>query len=137
MRHGEFVWNDAGVPEGELEVWIDLRRQLISVFRDGHEIGSAVVLYGIQGKDTPLGAHPILAKIKDHTSSTYDAPMPFTLRLTKDGVAVHGSKVRWGAATHGCVGVPIEFAKRLFEQAKVGDTVQIVRSVESSVRPHA
>jgi lipoprotein-anchoring transpeptidase ErfK/SrfK len=33
--------------------------------------------------------------------------------------------VRWGAATHGCVGVPTEFARRLFEAAKVGDRVDI------------
>jgi lipoprotein-anchoring transpeptidase ErfK/SrfK len=34
--------------------------------------------------------------------------------------------VRWGAATHGCIGLPLEFARRLFEQAKVGDEVVIV-----------
>jgi hypothetical protein len=36
-------------------------------------------------------------------------------------VAVHGSDVRWGRATHGCVGVPGAFARRLFAAAKEGD----------------
>jgi lipoprotein-anchoring transpeptidase ErfK/SrfK len=54
--------------------------------------------------------------------------MPYTLRLTGDGVAIHGSQVRWGAATHGCVGVPSEFARHLFAVTKVGDPVLILRS---------
>lgn len=126
MRHGEFVWNEQGIPSGPLLVRVNLQSQVISVFREGHEIGTAVILYGAEGHDTPIGTFPILTKIRDHRSSTYDAPMPFTLRLTTDGVAIHGSSVRWGAATHGCVGVPTEFARLLFEQAEVGGTVEIV-----------
>ncbi len=40
--------------------------------------------------------------------------MPYMLRLTGDGVAIHDSKVEWGYATHGCIGVPVAFAKALF-----------------------
>ena len=47
------------------------------------------------------------------------------LRLTNDGVSIHGSKVERGYATNGCVGVPDEFAKRLFKLAKLGDKVII------------
>jgi lipoprotein-anchoring transpeptidase ErfK/SrfK len=110
-------------------VWIrvDLESQIISVFRAGHEIGTAVILYGATEKQTPNGTFPILAKIKDHRSITYDnAPMPYTLRLTGDGVSIHGSDVRWGRATHGCIGVPVEFAHKLFDQASKGDQVVIV-----------
>jgi lipoprotein-anchoring transpeptidase ErfK/SrfK len=128
MHYGDYVWNDKDVPAGPVLIRVDLRTQLLSVFRAGHEIGTAVALYGADSKQTPLGSFPILWKGKDHRSSLYDAPMPYTLRLTGDGVAIHGSDVRWGAATHGCVGVPTEFAKYLFEQAKVGDIVTIVRS---------
>ena len=53
------------------------------MFRSGHEIGTAVILYGADGLPTPTGKFPILAKLKDHRSITYDnAPMPYTLRLT-------------------------------------------------------
>ena len=128
LRYGDFQWNDRGVPRGPVELRVDLRTQLLSVFRAGHEIGTAVVLYGADEKETPLGSFPVLWKGKDHRSSLYDAPMPYTLRLTGDGVAIHGSDVRWGAATHGCVGIPTEFAAHLFEEAKVGDVVTIVRS---------
>jgi lipoprotein-anchoring transpeptidase ErfK/SrfK len=67
-----------------------------------------------------------MAKTEKHHSATYDAPMPFSLWLTPDGVAIHGSDVRWGTATHGCVGVPVEFAQKLFHEASVGDVVEVV-----------
>ena len=127
MHYGDFIWSDRNVPKGNVWVRVDLRSQIISVFRGGHEIGTAVILYGADEKETPDGVFPVLAKIKDHRSATYDgAPMPYTLRLTQDGVAIHGSDVRWGRATHGCVGVPLPFAEKLFEQVGKGDQVLII-----------
>ncbi len=128
MRHGDFFWDERDVPIGKVSIRINLDKQVLSVFRSGHEIGTSVILFGADGKDTPLGIFPVLTKIRDHHSRTYDAPMPFTLRLTQDGVAVHGSNVRWGAATHGCIGVPNEFAELLFEHAQLGDKVEIISS---------
>ena len=128
LHYGDYVWNDRGVPAGPTWVRVDLASQLISVFRAGHEIGTAVVVYGADGLPTPAGKFPILAKLKNHRSETYDAPMPYTLRLTGDGVSIHGSSVRWGAATHGCIGVPLPFAERLFGATKVGDEVVVTGS---------
>jgi lipoprotein-anchoring transpeptidase ErfK/SrfK len=126
MRYGDFLWNDRNVPAGEVLVRVDLRAQTISVFRAGHEIGSAVILYGADSKPTPHGTFPILEKRAQHRSNLYDADMPYMLRLTYDGVAIHGSEVRRGAATHGCIGVPTAFARNLFEAVKRGDEVVIV-----------
>jgi lipoprotein-anchoring transpeptidase ErfK/SrfK len=127
MSYGDYRWDEKGVPAGPTWVRVDLRSQLISVFRSGQEIGTAVILYGADGVPTPTGKFPILAKLKDHRSATYDgAPMPYTLRLTPDGVSIHGSNVRWGFATHGCVGVPTAFAAKLFDAVKAGDEVLIV-----------
>jgi lipoprotein-anchoring transpeptidase ErfK/SrfK len=127
MTYGQFIWNDKGVPAGPAWIRVDLHAQMMSVFRSGHEIGTAVILYGADGLPTPTGKFPILAKLKDHRSITYDnAPMPYTLRLTRDGVSIHGSNVRWGFATHGCIGIPKAFAAKLFDVVKVGDEVLIV-----------
>lgn len=127
MNYGDYVWNDRGVPAGPVWIRVDLGSQLLSVFRSGHEIGTSVILYGADGLPTPTGKFPILAKWKDHKSATYgDAPMPYTLRLTDDGVSIHGSNVRWGFATHGCVGVPKDFAAKLFDVVSKGDDVLIV-----------
>jgi lipoprotein-anchoring transpeptidase ErfK/SrfK len=127
MRYGESVWDDENVPQGPIWIRVDLTHQMLSVFRGGHEIGTAVVLYGAADKESPAGIFPILQKAEDYHSRTYDAAMPFMLRLTADGVAIHGSEVRPGAATHGCIGVPTEFARKLFAQVKLGDPVVILK----------
>lgn len=121
--HGYYKWDDEGVPEGELVVTVDLKAESISVFRAGYEIGAAVITFGDSRKPTPTGVFPITQKSKDHVSNIYGSPMPYMLRLTNDGVAIHASDVKWGWGTRGCIGVPMEFARRLFEQAKLGDRV--------------
>lgn len=126
LDYGEWRWDEAGVPAGPLAIRVDLTRQLVSVFRGRDEIGTAVIVYGIDGKETPRGRMPILGKARDHRSLTYDAPMPYSLWLREDGVALHGSTVRMGRATNGCIGVPVEFAARLFEVAEAGDVVEVV-----------
>ena len=130
MRFGDFVWDEDHIPAGPLWVRIDLSRQILSVFRDGHEIGATVILYGAGGKPTPTGSFTILEKNPDYYSRSYDAPMPYMLRLTKDGVAIHGSNVRKGWATHGCIGVPLDFARLLFAVARKGDPVFILAAEE-------
>jgi hypothetical protein len=126
MSFGQSVWNENGVPAGPLWIRVDRDAQVISVFRGPHEIATAVILYGAPEKPTPPGRYPILEKLKEHRSSLYDADMPYTLRLTGDGIAIHASNVREGRATHGCIGVPEDFAKRLFAIARRGDAVFIV-----------
>jgi lipoprotein-anchoring transpeptidase ErfK/SrfK len=116
------------VAAGKTWVLVDLEAQTMSVFRGMNEIGTAVTLYGVDHKPTPLGRFKIIEKRKDHVSNLYDAPMPYMLRLTMDGVAIHGSDVREGAGTHGCLGVPLAFGEHLFRTLGVGDEVLIVRS---------
>lgn len=130
MQFGDFRWNEAGVPaEGPVWIRIDLGRQLLSVFRGANEIGTAVILYGTDGKPTPTGDFKVLARAAAYRSRTYDADMPFMLRLTDDGVAIHASAVRRGFATHGCIGVPEDFARRLFAVVRRGDPVAIMPAV--------
>lgn len=128
IKYGEWHWDEAGVPDGPMVITVDLDARVLSAWRGGYEIGTTAVLLGTQEKPTPLGAFPIKMKDADHHSSTYDnAPMPFTLRLTDDGVSIHGTKVENGYASHGCIGVPTPFAKKLFAIEKVGDKVYITR----------
>ena len=127
FRHGDYRWDESRAPAtGPVIITVDLKAQTLSVFRDGHEIGAAVIIYGADDKPSPLGAFPITQKDADHYSRTYGgAPMPYMLRLTNDGVAIHGSDVQWGNATHGCIGVPKVFARKLFGVTRLGDLVII------------
>jgi len=123
LHHGDFMWDESGAPQGPVVITVDLAAQVVSIFRDGYEIGTAAIIYGADNMPTPLGVFPILEKDADHVSNLYDAPMPYMLRLTRDGVAIHGSDVRYGYATHGCVGVPTAFARKLFAATRIGDRV--------------
>ncbi len=127
IKYGEWHWDEANVPTGPIVVTVDLDARVISVFRGGHEIGASAVLLGTQEKPTPTGVFPITQKRRHHVSNLYDAPMPYMQRLTNDGITLHATKVEWGYASHGCIGMPEEFAKKVFETTQLGDRVFITR----------
>jgi lipoprotein-anchoring transpeptidase ErfK/SrfK len=129
LKMGAFHWDESGAPtEGPIVITVDLEAQVLSIFRGGYEIGAAAILYGRDDKPTPLGAFPITQKKAKHVSNLYGSPMPYMMRMTNDGISIHGSdSVAPGFATHGCVAVPIAFARKLFEAARLGDLVIVTR----------
>jgi lipoprotein-anchoring transpeptidase ErfK/SrfK len=129
IRYGDWFWDESNAPAtGTLVITIDLEARVISAFRDGHEIGTAVALLGTPSHPTPLGTFPVLNKSREHFSRKYNnAPMPWSLWLTNTGIAIHGSPVTNGYASHGCVGVPDPFAEKLFAATRRGDKVIITR----------
>lgn len=132
LRFGDYVWDESAASAGPVWIRIDLTRQLVSVFRGEDEIGTAVILYGAPEKPTPKGAFKVIAKATDHYSRSYDAPMPYMLRLTDDGIAIHASRVRANGATHGCLGVPLRFAELLYRVAGEGTEVFILADPASA-----
>ena len=135
IKYGEWHWDDEGVPDGPLLVTVDLEARVISIFRGGYEIGAAAVMLGTDEHPTPTGVFPILWKQRHNVSEKYgNAPMPWSMFLTTDGVAIHGgSTVENGYASHGCIGVPDDIAKRLFAIAKKGDKIVITRGEQMTV----
>lgn len=126
IKYGEWFWDDKDVPAGPIVMTVDLEARVISVFKGGYEIGTAAVLLGTDEHPTPLGVHPILYKQKDNVSEKYgNSPMPYSMFLTSDGVALHGADVEKGFASHGCVGLPTDFAAKIFAVASKGDKVII------------
>lgn len=127
IRYGDWHWDEANVPAGPIVVTVDLDARVISVFRGGYEIGASAVLLGTEEKPTSTGVFPITQKARHHVSNLYDAPMPYMQRLTNDGITLHATKVEWGYASHGCIGMPEAFAKKVFDVTKLGDRVFITR----------
>jgi hypothetical protein len=126
LRPGQYAWDDTGVAPGPLVVVVNIRGRVLSAYRSGVEIGRSSLIYGADEKPTPNGEFRILEKDVDHKSNLYgNAPMPFAMRLTQDGVFLHASEMADDLATHGCVGLPRDFARLLFRAAKVGDRVVI------------
>lgn len=122
---GDFAWNAEGVDKGPLRIVVDIEAQRLYAYRGGVEIGRSSIIWGSDEKPTPTGTFPILEKKRDHISNLYDAEMPYMMRLTWDGIALHGAEVDDEYATHGCIGIPDEFAALLFEEARVGDKVLV------------
>ncbi len=128
MEAGDYIWNADAAPAGPLQIVADIEAERLYVYRGGVEIGRSSLIYGADDKPTPFGTFPILEKKKDHISNLYDAEMPYMLRLTWDGIAIHGSEVDSWSATHGCIGLPDDFAALLFAEVRLGDKVTITKS---------
>jgi hypothetical protein len=139
LKAGEWVWAPEIAPEGPVLVYVDLGRQRATVYRNGIRIGVSTISSGKDGYETPTGVFTILEKDKDHHSRTYDnAAMPYQQRLTWMGVAMHAGNLPGFPASHGCVRLPMEFAKKLFEVTPMGGTVVIAGGNEDPVmRPAA
>lgn len=118
---------------------------------------------GSKGHETPTGVFRVMEKDKDHKSNRYGrfinsrgrtansnadlskglpdghsfrpASMPNWLRLTPDGVGIHGGRVVAGRRlSHGCIRTPYAVAAKLYEHAVVGMPVYVSRAVEDYSR---
>ncbi len=125
LQPGDYAWNAVGVT-GRPWIVVDLASRELHAFRGRTEVGRTAILHGRIEKPTPTGDFTITQKDADHISNIYHVPMPMMLRLTDDGIAIHASTIEFGENTHGCVGVPMEFAQRLFGEADLGTRVTIV-----------
>ncbi|HEY0086256.1 MAG TPA: L,D-transpeptidase family protein [Allosphingosinicella sp.] len=127
LAPGEFVWKPERAGAGPVEIVVSIPLQRAYVYRGGTLIAVSTVSTGKKGHRTPTGTFPILQKRPKHFSSLYnDAPMPFMQRLTWDGIALHAGQIPGHPASHGCVRLPLAFAKHLFGVTKIGATVHIV-----------
>jgi hypothetical protein len=135
LQPGEWVLVPDIAPAGPVLVYVDLGRQRATVYRNGVRIGVSTISSGKDGYETPTGVFTILEKDEDHHSKTYDAaPMPFQQRLTWKGVAMHAGNLPGFPASHGCVRLPMEFAKKLFTITPMGGTVVIAGGHEDPVK---
>jgi hypothetical protein len=126
LKPGEWVWAPQIAPSGPLLIYVDLSRQLASVYRNGVRIGVTTVSSGKPGYETPTGVFTILQKDIDHHSSVYNnAAMPYTQRLTWSGVALHAGGLPGYPESHGCVHLPYRFAQELYKVTTLGATVII------------
>ena len=127
LHPGQFIWTPGVAPTGQMAIYVDLSRQVAAVYRGGARIGVTTISSGREGYETPTGVFRIMSKDANHHSNRYDnAPMPFSERLTDDGVALHAGRVPGYPESHGCVHLPYGFAKALFSETRVGVTVVVM-----------
>jgi hypothetical protein len=128
LKPGQFIWDAEAVRTGPVVLVVSLDEQLAYVYRNGIRVGVASVSTGRPGHTTPTGVFTILQKDKDHHSKKYDnAPMPYSERLTWDGVALHAGGLPGYPSSHGCIHLPSEFAELLFGITEMGMTVVVAQ----------
>src|SRR5471030_1673704 len=114
---------DAGEP---IMAIVSIKTQHVTFYDADGWILRAPVSTGTTGRETPAGVFAVLEKDKDHHSSLYDdASMPNMLRITWNGIALHGGPLPGYAASHGCVRMPFDFAEKVFDKAPMGMRVII------------
>ena len=131
MKPGQFIWAPHVAPSGPVVIVVSIAQQRAYAYRNGIPIGISTVSTGKKGHETPTGVFTLLQKYVDHKSNLYNnAPMPYMQRLTWDGIAMHAGNLPGYPASHGCVRLPLGFAKLLYGVTRLGLTVIVTKDAE-------
>ena len=108
--------------QAPLQIVVSKDQQSLVVYDGDTVVATSNVSTGKAGHATPTGIFSILEKRRFHKSNIYsNAPMPFMQRLTWSGIALHASNhVPDYPASHGCVRMPDDFARQLFNMTDRG-----------------
>ena len=112
------------------KIVVDISKQEAYAYEDGKLLMKGWISSGKPGFETPKGRYRVLAKEKFHISNEWPKPdggaeMPFMLRLTWSGVAIHLGYVPNYPASHGCVRAKDRLAQELYKWADIGTRVII------------
>jgi hypothetical protein len=133
LQNGDYIWKPEISPAGPVLILVSTPDQLLYVYRNGIRIGRSTVSTGRTGHRTPVGVFTILQKQVDHYSTIYHgASMPYMERLTWGGVALHGGNLPGFADSHGCIRLPLQFAKLLYNITDKGTTIMVTDGATNS-----
>jgi len=125
LKAGDYRWA-AAIPDAPAKVVIDRLQQLMFVYKGDSLVGLTTISSGKKGRETPLGYWKVFRKQVKGFSRRYDnAPMPYMQMYDEKGIAFHGGKLPGYPASHGCVRIPVEFAKKLYGLTTTGTEVII------------
>ena len=126
LKPGQYLWRDVPESAGPERVVISLTEQLVYLYRGDRLMAVATISTGTEGRDTPTGIFSVLDKKPFYRSKKYDnAPMPWMQRIDQYGVALHGGYNPGYPASHGCIRLPVAFAKKLYSVTGIGTPVYI------------
>jgi lipoprotein-anchoring transpeptidase ErfK/SrfK len=114
---------------------VDLTRQSVTLYEDGHAVFSTPASTGARGAETPPGTYTITYKLEKTRmrgvypdGRPYDvADVPWVLPFMGD-YTLHGAPWRqaWGVPlSNGCVSMPTAAAKRVYDWTPTGTQVTI------------
>ncbi len=114
----------------EKKIIVNLTKQEAFAYENNKLVLKGWISSGREEFKTPQGKYRVLAKEKFHISNEWPQPtggaeMPYMLRLTWSGIALHLGYVPNYPASHGCVRLKNGFAQELFKWADIGTRVII------------
>jgi len=124
------LWMTSSLLFASRHVVVDLSEQKAYAVEDGFIVFEGRISSGKPGRETPEGEFTILQKKRHHKSNLWPKPkggavMPYMMRLTNSGIAMHLGYVPDKAASHGCIRLTNGFAQRMFAWARVGTVVVV------------
>jgi lipoprotein-anchoring transpeptidase ErfK/SrfK len=132
LKPGQYVWEKRANDAKDLRIIAVIDIQRIYIFDGDTLVAFSTISSGKKGHATPTGAFKILQKNVDHKSNIYsNAPMPYMQRLTWDGIALHAGHIPGYAASHGCLRLPLPFAKALFGVTKMDQSVIVLADLST------
>ena len=113
---------------GYKEIVVDLSEQKAYAIEDGQIVFEGRISSGKRNRETPNGEYNIMQKKRHHKSNLWPKPnggakMPYMMRLTNSGIAMHLGYVPNRPASHGCIRLKQGFAQKLYRWARVGTRV--------------
>jgi len=102
-----------------------LASQRATLYRDGAPAFRTEISSGKSGYSTPTGQFVVTDKKQSHMSTIYKVKMPFFMRLSCKDFGMHEGYVPDYPASHGCIRVPADAARKLFKEVPIGTLVTI------------
>ncbi len=115
---------NAPSPE-QVRIEVSLSAQRATLYRDGAPVFKTGVSTGRKGFATPTGRFVVTDKKSVHVSTIYKVKMPFFMRLSCRDFGMHEGVVPDYPASHGCIRLPGDAARKLFKEVPIGTMVTI------------
>jgi ankyrin repeat protein len=114
-----------GPSPDQLRIEISLALQRVALFKNGVPIYRTQCSTGRQGYSTRRGDFVITNKERNHRSTIYHVEMPYFMRLSCLDFGMHAGIVPNYPASHGCIRLPEEAARKFFSEIPVGTLVTV------------
>jgi hypothetical protein len=123
-RSSQILLGGGPAPD-KLRIEISLAMQSVALLRDGVPVYHARCSTGRAGYSTKRGEFVITNKERNHRSTIYHVEMPYFMRLSCLDFGMHAGVVPNYPASHGCIRLPEETARRFFSEIPVGTVVTV------------
>ena len=114
-----------GPAPDKLRIEISLTIQQVALLKDGVPIYHARCSTGRAGYSTKRGEFVITNKERNHRSTIYHVEMPYFMRMSCLDFGMHAGYVPNYPASHGCIRLPEDTARKFFSEIPVGTVVTI------------